>query len=130
MTLGHGPPARAPDRSPAQAPRLTEGNRSPGQAPATDEVNRLLVMTSCLEIVSKRWGDPPWRCLRTMKRIGILYGVPMLWLFLSTSLYAQERSLRFEHISPEQGLSQSSVYAIVQDHKGVMWFGTENGLNG
>jgi len=66
-----------------------------------------------------------------MKRIGypMLCGVSMLWLFLSTSLYAQERTLRFEHLSLEQGLSQSSVYAIVQDHKGFMWFGTEDGLN-
>ena len=111
--------------------QLTEGNRTPGQAPATDEVNRLLAMTSCFEIVSKRWCDPPWRCLRNVKRIGypILCGVSMLWLFLSTSLYAQERTLRFEHLSLEQGLSQSSVYAIVQDHKGFMWFGTEDGLN-
>jgi len=82
-----------------------------------------------MEMASKRWCDPPWRCLRTMKRIGILYGVPILWLFWSTSLYAQERTLRFEHLSLEQGLSQSSVYAIVQEHKGFMWFGTEDGLN-
>ncbi len=35
----------------------------------------------------------------------------------------------FERISVEQGLSQSSVMAIFQDHKGYMWFGTLNGLN-
>ncbi|QIP15522.1 response regulator [Spirosoma aureum] len=35
----------------------------------------------------------------------------------------------FSHISVEEGLSQSSVYAITQDTKGFMWFGTRDGLN-
>lgn len=37
--------------------------------------------------------------------------------------------LRFDHISIEQGLSQSSVRVIFQDSRGFMWFGTEDGLN-
>jgi len=37
--------------------------------------------------------------------------------------------LRFDRISIEQGLSQSSVHAILQDSSGFMWFGTEDGLN-
>ncbi len=37
--------------------------------------------------------------------------------------------LYFERISLEQGLSQSTVNAIVQDQRGYMWFGTLNGLN-
>ncbi len=37
--------------------------------------------------------------------------------------------IKFEHISLEEGLSQSSVIAILQDSKGFMWFGTEDGLN-
>jgi ligand-binding sensor domain-containing protein/signal transduction histidine kinase len=36
---------------------------------------------------------------------------------------------KFENISVDQGLSQSSVYCILQDSKGLMWFGTEDGLN-
>ncbi len=38
-------------------------------------------------------------------------------------------TLRFDHISIEQGLSQSSVHVIFQDSMGFMWFGTEDGLN-
>ena len=38
-------------------------------------------------------------------------------------------TLRFDRISIEQGLSQSSVYAIFQDRRGFLWFGTEDGLN-
>ena len=37
--------------------------------------------------------------------------------------------LRFDHISIEQGLSQSSVWVIFQDSRGFLWFGTEDGLN-
>src|SRR5512138_394244 len=37
--------------------------------------------------------------------------------------------LRFDRISIEQGLSQSSVFVIFQDSRGFLWFGTEDGLN-
>jgi signal transduction histidine kinase/ligand-binding sensor domain-containing protein/CheY-like chemotaxis protein len=37
--------------------------------------------------------------------------------------------VRFQHLSVEQGLSQSSVMCILQDNRGFMWFGTEEGLN-
>jgi len=39
------------------------------------------------------------------------------------------RSIRFEHISLEQGLSQSVINVIFQDSRGFLWFGTEDGLN-
>jgi len=39
------------------------------------------------------------------------------------------RSIRFEHLSLEQGLSQSVVNVIFQDSKGFLWTGTEDGLN-
>jgi len=42
---------------------------------------------------------------------------------------AQDNDIKFERISLEQGLSQSSVYGILQDDKGFMWFGTQDGLN-
>ena len=38
-------------------------------------------------------------------------------------------SIRFEHLSLEQGLSQSVINVIFQDSKGFLWFGTEDGLN-
>ncbi|MGA7990163.1 MAG: two-component regulator propeller domain-containing protein [Thermoanaerobaculia bacterium] len=39
------------------------------------------------------------------------------------------RYVRFTNISLEQGLSQSAVNCILQDHRGYMWFGTQDGLN-
>ena len=42
---------------------------------------------------------------------------------------AEAMSLRFEHLSRDDGLSQSFVYTIVQDPQGYLWFGTQEGLN-
>ncbi len=39
------------------------------------------------------------------------------------------RGIKFERIGLEQGLSQSTVYCILQDHQGFMWFGTQAGLS-
>ncbi len=39
------------------------------------------------------------------------------------------KKLSFEHLSIEHGLSQIAVNAILQDSKGFLWFGTEDGLN-
>ncbi len=49
---------------------------------------------------------------------------------LSISLgFAQKKFLRFESISIEQGLSQSSAICLLQDQKGFLWVGTADGLN-
>jgi ligand-binding sensor domain-containing protein/signal transduction histidine kinase len=39
------------------------------------------------------------------------------------------RSLRFEHLGLEQGLSQETVKTILQDRAGFMWLGTQGGLD-
>jgi len=36
---------------------------------------------------------------------------------------------RFERFSTGDGLSQSNVRSILRDHRGFMWFGTDDGLN-
>jgi ligand-binding sensor domain-containing protein/signal transduction histidine kinase len=38
-------------------------------------------------------------------------------------------ALKFEHVSVEHGLTQSTVNCILQDSRGFMWFGTDDGLN-
>src|SRR5215831_7816162 len=42
---------------------------------------------------------------------------------------AQSQDIVFRHITSAQGLSQNHVYAILRDHEGFMWFGTQDGLN-
>ena len=38
-------------------------------------------------------------------------------------------TLRFEHLGLADGLSQSVIHAVLQDHFGFLWVGTEDGLN-
>ena len=35
----------------------------------------------------------------------------------------------FTHHSSENGLSQNSIMSMVQDHNGVLWFSTWDGIN-
>ncbi|GAB3320733.1 hybrid sensor histidine kinase/response regulator [Larkinella ripae] len=42
---------------------------------------------------------------------------------------AQSTPIRFKHITTDDGLSQSNVTCILQDKRGFMWFGTQDGLN-
>lgn len=37
--------------------------------------------------------------------------------------------IKFDRLSSDVGLSQNAVQAVVQDFRGFMWFGTQNGLN-
>jgi len=68
---------------------------------------------------------------RTPRRQALrtLLGALMLIWICSASALASPRSLRFERLSIEQGLSQQSVLTILQDRRGFMWFGTQAGLN-
>ncbi|MBI3194561.1 MAG: hypothetical protein HYZ34_08880 [Ignavibacteriae bacterium] len=54
----------------------------------------------------------------------------VLVIFLTTtaSVFSQHR-YSFETLSSHNGLSQNSVHCIMQDNKGFMWFGTQDGLN-
>jgi len=64
-----------------------------------------------------------------------LFGFRVLLVFLmlynSYFSFSQKTkgNILFETISNEQGLTQSTVYSIVQDTLGYMWFVTEDGLN-
>ena len=42
---------------------------------------------------------------------------------------AGERGIKFQRLSIADGLSSNSVLSILQDRKGFMWFGTQDGLN-
>ena len=53
----------------------------------------------------------------------------LIFFIISPFALSQDNQIRFDHISIEQGLSQSSVYSIAQDQTGFMWFATEDGLN-
>jgi class 3 adenylate cyclase/ligand-binding sensor domain-containing protein len=42
---------------------------------------------------------------------------------------AMRHAMSFRHYSVEHGLSQNTVFAMLQDSKGFVWFGTGDGLN-
>ena len=46
---------------------------------------------------------------------------------ISASVRAQD--IKFEYLTPDEGLSHSTVESILQDKVGFMWFGTASGLN-
>lgn len=43
--------------------------------------------------------------------------------------YASAQELKFSHITADQGLSMGVVNCVLQDSRGFMWFGTQDGLN-
>jgi ligand-binding sensor domain-containing protein len=45
------------------------------------------------------------------------------------SIYSMEPEYSFTNIGIEDGLSQSTIFDIMQDSKGFIWFATNNGLN-
>jgi ligand-binding sensor domain-containing protein/signal transduction histidine kinase len=68
-----------------------------------------------------------WMTIRRFAQ-GLLLAV-LLAAHLRGAAQAQFETIRFEHLSVEDGLSQSTVRAIIQDSLGFMWFGTDDGLN-
>jgi len=52
-------------------------------------------------------------------------------ILLSYSYYisALAYQVQFTHLSLKDGLSQATVFCMLQDSRGFMWFGTEDGLN-
>jgi ligand-binding sensor domain-containing protein len=72
--------------------------------------------------------------LNTYIKILFFLIIPLIVVFMvifpSESVKASsEDNIKFESITTDQGLSQNSVYAVMQDKYGYMWFGTKDGLN-
>lgn len=57
-----------------------------------------------------------------------LIGALLICLPLCVHATAAEK-IRFNHLSRQQGLSQSFILSIAQDKHGYMWFGSQGGLN-
>src|ERR671913_2589232 len=51
------------------------------------------------------------------------------FVFVSLQCYSQIPSLYFEKISVQNGLSHNKVNCILQDKRGFIWLGTDDGLN-
>ena len=76
-----------------------------------------------IETAEKRCDN--FHCLNVRKGItSALLGLFLLWG--NSGLWAQES--RFERIGAREGLIQQAIYAGVQDNKGFIWLGTDEGL--
>jgi len=75
----------------------------------------------------------------SLKKYSIIFKLS-LFIFLhlpNQFLIADQKNLtlfkpndvNFEHLTVDDGLSQNSIYCILQDKQGFMWFGTDGGLN-
>jgi len=65
----------------------------------------------------------------------IQFTLPFITLLLVTIFFSSiafsfdaKPSIRFKHLSIEDGLPQNSVHAMLQDSTGFLWIGTEEGL--
>ncbi|WP_114781889.1 hybrid sensor histidine kinase/response regulator transcription factor [Botryobacter ruber] len=63
--------------------------------------------------------------LQLLNRVALIV---LLYFFISPVL-AQNSTIKFNHLSVDEGLSQSTVFSITKDKDGYMWFGTRDGLN-
>lgn len=77
---------------------------------------------SCRDFES--WPRLPWNGPKA-----ILLPVCLILLIVPGVPHARSNHIIFSEISIEEGLSQSIVSCLVQDSRGFMWFGTEDGLN-
>lgn len=53
----------------------------------------------------------------------------LLFCFTTGPLWATGGDFHFRHYTNKNGLSHNTVYCSLQDQRGFMWFGTDDGLN-
>ncbi len=53
----------------------------------------------------------------------------LVLVFLTRLAHAQNHDINFTYLTSKGGLSSNTVYAILKDSYGLMWFATEDGLN-
>ncbi|MCP5051364.1 MAG: response regulator [bacterium] len=72
--------------------------------------------------------------IKAGKKSGTFIRTIMAVLFLLYSvcpfpLQARQEAEKFRRLLSEDGLSHNNIYSIIQDSRGFMWFGTQDGLN-
>ena len=63
------------------------------------------------------------------KKINFIFPVMVCALFCCYSFAGTINISNFKHLSTENGLSQKSIRTIFQDSDGIIWMGTQEGLN-
>src|SRR5258705_13783174 len=55
--------------------------------------------------------------------------VNILLFAFAFPVFCNSQNLRFDHIGTQDGLSQMNVTCIIQEGRGFIWVGTDDGLN-
>lgn len=61
--------------------------------------------------------------------MNLIRRIPILIMLLLVIHKACPETLYFRHYNNKDGLSHNTVYTSIQDKRGFMWFGTDDGLN-
>jgi signal transduction histidine kinase/ligand-binding sensor domain-containing protein/CheY-like chemotaxis protein len=69
-----------------------------------------------------------WRVLSAII-LGSLLSFPRAFAAIPEPIVSANRPMYFEHLTVQDGLSQSTVMSILQDSQGYLWLATESGLN-
>ena len=84
----------------------------------------LLLLSAC-----SPWAEHPGSAPRAPLATGAAQPSPEPTTNISSGPLGSDEPARFEHLSLAQGLSQSSVFCILQDSRGFLWVCTQDGLN-
>ena len=85
---------------------------------------------SIIYIVQMRLFSMERQRVRSLWVVTAFYSSLLLCLVnLTGSLYLLgQQHIKFEHLTIEDGLPQNTVFRVLQDSRGFLWVGTENGL--
>lgn len=63
------------------------------------------------------------------QKLSFFWSLVLTILIFTQTTFANNGELEFRHLQIEDGLPSSTVYTVMQDSKGYMWFGTDIGLS-
>ena len=69
-----------------------------------------------------------WKIRIFMKRV-LIFLICLIGYQIGCHAQMADEHYYFKNLSVQNGLSQNTVNAILQDRQGFMWFGTKDGLN-